>query len=50
VSGITVAVVLISLAAGAEPGDLPWGAIIGVLVLVGFMLLAYRARSRSRSR
>ncbi|MDX6555738.1 MAG: hypothetical protein QOD86_1933 [Miltoncostaeaceae bacterium] len=46
--GLTAAMVLISLAAGAEPGDLPWGAIIGVLVLVGAMLLADRARSRRR--
>ena len=45
-TGITAAVVLISLAAGAEPGDLPWGAIIGVLVLVGAMLLVDRARAR----
>ena len=43
---MTAAVVLISLAAGAEPGDLPWGAIIGVLVLVGAMLLVDRSRTR----
>jgi hypothetical protein len=47
VVGITAGVVLISLAAGANPGDLPWGAIIGVLVLVGAMLLADRGRRRS---
>jgi len=47
VVGVTAAIVLVSLAAGVAPGDLPWGAIIGVLVLVGLMLLADRAR-RSR--
>ena len=44
--GVTVGGVLILLAAGADPGDLPWGAIIGVLVLVGAMLLVDRARAR----
>ncbi len=43
---MTAAVVLISLAAGVDPGDLPWGAIIGVLVLVGAMLLVDRSRAR----
>lgn len=37
-------VVGVALLAGESPGELPWGAIIGVLVLVGLMLLADRRR------
>ncbi len=44
VLGITAGVVVVSLAAGVDPGDLPWGAVIGVLVLVGAMLFADRGR------
>ena len=43
---VTAALVLVALAAGSELGDLPWGAIIGVLVLVGAMLAVDRARRR----
>jgi hypothetical protein len=43
---IVAVVVLVAFATGTAD-DLPWGAIIGVLVLVGAMLLADRGRRRS---
>lgn len=44
VLGVTAGVVVVSLAAGVDPGALPGGAVIGVLVLVGAMLFADRGR------
>ena len=43
---LAVAAVVAVAAARGDLGDLPWGAIIGVLVLVGLIALARRRRPR----
>lgn len=39
-----VAIVVVALVTGAEARDLPWGAIIGVLVLIGAIFVIGRRR------
>jgi hypothetical protein len=44
---VVVAVIVVAFATGTA-GDLPWGAIIGVLVVLGFALAVARRRAALR--
>ncbi len=41
---VVVVVVVVALVAGADVNDLPWGAIIGVLLLIGGIFIIGRRR------